>query len=73
VEELREFVEAGCCGTAAIITPVKSISWRNEVIQYLADGEVCGPITKKLYDYLTGIQHGEIEDKYGWTREIDVD
>jgi branched-chain amino acid aminotransferase len=73
VEELREFVEAGCCGTAAIITPVKSITWRNEVIQYLADGEVCGPITKKLYDYLTGIQHGEIEDKYGWTHEIDVD
>jgi branched-chain amino acid aminotransferase len=73
VEELLEFTETGCCGTAAIITPVESITWKGEVIQYLQPGEVCGPISKKLYDYLTGLQCGDVEDKYGWVREINVD
>jgi branched-chain amino acid aminotransferase len=72
VEELLEFAETGCCGTAAIITPVEAIGWRNEMIQYLKEGEVCGPQSRKLYDMLTGIQAGDIEDKYGWVREIDL-
>jgi branched-chain amino acid aminotransferase len=72
VEELPELAEAGCCGTAAIITPVESIAWRGKVIRYLETGEVCGPVSKKLYDTLTGLQCGDIEDKYGWIRKIDV-
>jgi branched-chain amino acid aminotransferase len=72
VEELRDFVETGCCGTAAIITPVKAILFRGEEINYLEDGVDCGPVSKKLYDRLTGIQCGDVEDKYGWVREIDV-
>ena len=71
VEELTEFTETGCCGTAAIITPVSSITWKGEVIKYLEPGEVCGPVSKKLYDTLTGLQCGDVEDKYGWVREID--
>jgi branched-chain amino acid aminotransferase len=73
VEELFDFTETGCCGTAAIITPVEAISFRNELIRYLEPGEVCGPVSRKLYDQLTGIQCGDIEDKYGWVREIDLD
>lgn len=72
VGELTGFVETGCCGTAAIITPVESITWKGEVIQYLKPGEVCGAVSKKLYDHLTGLQCGDVEDTYGWTREIDV-
>jgi len=29
-----------------------------------------GELTQKLYDYLTGIQWGRVEDKYGWTRLV---
>jgi branched-chain amino acid aminotransferase len=72
VEELTNMAETGCCGTAAIITPVESITWKGEVIKYLEPGEVCGPVSKKLYDTLTGIQSGDVEDKYGWMRKIDV-
>lgn len=72
VEELTDFTETGCCGTAAIITPVESITWKGEVIRYLEPGEVCGPVSKKLYDTLTGLQCGDVADKYGWVREIDV-
>jgi len=72
VMELADFAEAGCVGTAAIITPVQSIHYRDHVWVYTGADEV-GPITKKLYDTLTGIQTGDLEDKYGWTREISVD
>ena len=72
VEELPGLAETGCCGTAAIITPVESIMWKGEVIRYLQPGEVCGPVSRKLYDTLTGLQCGDVEDKYGWGRVIDV-
>lgn len=73
VEELPEFAETGCCGTAAIITPVEVISWRGEEIRYLEPGQVCGPVSRKLYDTLTGLQCGDVEDRYGWVREIPMD
>ncbi len=71
VEELREFVEAGACGTAAIITPVESITLRGEEIVYLADGKP-GPHCTALYNALTGLQFGDLPDKYGWVREIEI-
>ncbi len=69
VNELSYFKEAGCCGTAAVITPVKSITYRDQVITYCETDEV-GPVSMKLYNNLTSIQSGLLEDKYGWTREI---
>ena len=69
VNEIFYLKEAGCCGTAAVITPVKSITYRERVVTYCETDEV-GPVSKKLYDTLTGIQNGSIEDKYGWTAEI---
>jgi branched-chain amino acid aminotransferase len=71
LEELRDFVEAGACGTAAVITPIESINLRGEEIVYLADGKP-GPHCTALYKALTGIQFGELPDKHGWTEEIDV-
>lgn len=71
VEELRDFVEAGACGTAAIITPIQSITFRGEETVYLPDGKP-GPRCTELYRALTGIQLGETEDKHGWTEEISL-
>lgn len=72
VEEIFDFKEAGCCGTAAVITPVKSITYRDKTVTY-CEGDEPGPISQKLYNKLTGIQLGEEEDKYGWNREIPLE
>lgn len=72
VEELFEFAEAGAVGTAAIIAPVERINYRGKDIVYL-DGQDIGPQSKKLYDRLTGIQCGDVEDTHGWTRAVPLD
>jgi branched-chain amino acid aminotransferase len=72
IEEIFDLKEAGCCGTAAIITPIKSISYGDRTVTYTDDDEI-GPISKQLYDKLTSIQQGISEDKYGWVREIPLD
>ena len=69
VEEIFGFVDAGCCGTAAIITPVGSITWRDRKVVY-AEGDVAGEHCTKLYDRLVGIQLGDVEDKHGWIRTV---
>lgn len=69
VEEIFTFKEAGCCGTAAVITPVKSITYRDKTVTYAQNDQV-GEICQTLYDTLTGIQLGDREDKYGWNHEI---
>lgn len=70
VEELAEFEEAGACGTAAIITPIKSIQDRETKKVYtFGDGEP-GPISTKLYKRLQGIQYGIEPDKFGWVEEV---
>ena len=72
VDELPDFVEFGACGTAAVITPVGEIQNGGRVIRYGKPGEI-GPISKQLYDRLTGIQSGDLEDPHGWTHEIKID
>ncbi len=71
VEEIFGFTEAGCCGTAAVITPVRSITYRDKKASY-TDTEP-GPVAQKLYNKLTAIQLGDEEDKYGWNMEVRVD
>ena len=51
-------------GTAAVVSPVKELKWKDEVA-YISDGKI-GPLTQKLYDTLTGIQWGKLEDTKGW-------
>ena len=53
------------CGTAAVVSPVKELKWKDEVA-YIGDGQI-GELTQKLYDTLTGIQWGKVEDTKGWT------
>ncbi len=71
ISELGEFVEAGACGTAAVITPIERITVRGEDIVYLRDGKP-GPHCTKLYQALTSIQFGDAEDKFGWVEEIKI-
>lgn len=66
VEELATFEEAGACGTAAIISPIKKIVDRESKKEYTY-GDIAGPYSTKLYITLRSIQEGEIEDKFGWT------
>ena len=55
-------------GTAAVISPVGELRYKDDVIT-INDFKI-GELTQKLYDTLTGIQWGKLEDKYGWTVEV---
>ena len=69
IEESRDFSEAGCCGTAAVITPIGSITWRDEKIVYCPQG-IAGPVLTELYARLTAIQNGDAPDTYDWLRVV---
>lgn len=69
-EELKDFAECGLCGTAAVISPVGKIVDHGEEICLPSGMEDMGPVTKKLYETLTGIQMGRIEAPRGWIKEI---
>ncbi len=69
-EELSEFVECGLCGTAAVISPVGKVVDHGKEIVFADSATEMGPITKKLYDTLTGIQMGRLEAPEGWIYEI---
>ncbi len=56
--------EAFGSGTAAVVTPVGKLCFKDEVVT-LGDGGV-GKVTQKLYDTLTGIQTGKVKDEFGW-------
>ncbi len=63
-----KITEAFGSGTAAVISPVGVLAYKDEVYT-VGDGGV-GPITQQLYDTLTGIQTGKIPDTFGWVRKI---
>jgi branched-chain amino acid aminotransferase len=69
IDKLDEFKEAGACGTAAVITPIGGIEYKEKLHVFYSEKEV-GPITKKLYDTLYGIQFGEVEAPKGWIIEV---
>ncbi len=70
IDNIDEFKEAGACGTAAVITPIGGIEYKNKLHVFHSTTEV-GPITKKLYDTLYGIQFGDIEAPKGWIFKIE--
>jgi branched-chain amino acid aminotransferase len=51
-------------GTAAVISPVSHLAWKDDVIT-IGDGGV-GPVAQKLYKAITDIQYGRAEDPFGW-------
>ncbi|NLM50993.1 MAG: branched-chain amino acid aminotransferase [Clostridiaceae bacterium] len=63
-----ELKEAFGTGTAAVISPVGELNWDDNVIS-ISNGKI-GRISQKLYDLLTGIQTGKIDDPFGWTIKI---
>ena len=69
-DEVKDFAECGLCGTAAVISPVGKIVDHGKEICFPSGMDEMGPITKKLYDTLTGIQMGRIEAPKGWIHEI---
>ncbi len=56
-------------GTAAVISPVGSLMYEQEVVT--VNNFEIGGLTQKLYDTLTGIQYGKLEDTFGWTIKVD--
>ena len=69
-DEVKDFAECGLCGTAAVISPVGKIVNKDQEIVFPSGMEEMGPITKKLYETLTGIQMGRIEAPEGWIVEV---
>lgn len=69
VDQLDQFAEAGACGTAAVITPIGSITVGDKKYVFHSENET-GPITQRLYNELTGIQYGDIEAPEGWIQKV---
>ena len=69
-DEVKDFAEAGLCGTAAVISPIGKIVDHGKEICFPSGMEEMGPYTKKLRETLTGIQMGEIEGPEGWVHKI---
>ena len=69
VDRLDEFAEAGACGTAAIISPIAGIQNGDDYHVFYSETEV-GPVTRRLYDELVGIQYGDVESPEGWIQKV---
>ena len=65
-----ESEEAFCCGTAAVISPIGSIQRGDLRRTYGTDSSTIGPVTRRLYDELTGIQEERIPDRLGWIHPV---
>jgi branched-chain amino acid aminotransferase len=61
--------EVFASGTAAVISPVGELGWKDREI-VINDGKI-GTLSQKLYDMLSGIQLGKLEDKFEWTVEVE--
>ena len=70
INELDQFAEAGACGTAAVISPIGGIQYGDDFHVFYSETDV-GPITKRLYEELTGIQFGDVEAPKGWIVKVD--
>ncbi len=60
--------EAFGTGTAAVISPIGELNYKGEIIKI--NNFKTGEITQRLYDTLTGIQWGKLEDTFHWTYEV---
>ncbi len=60
--------EAWGCGTAAVVSPIGELCHKD--VKYAINENKIGALTQHLYDTLTGIQWGKIEDKYNWVKKL---
>ncbi|AVK60826.1 branched chain amino acid aminotransferase [Lactobacillus sp. CBA3605] len=72
INDLDRFAEAGACGTAAVISPIGGLEHQGKLHVFYSETEV-GPVTKKLYDELTGIQFGDRPAPAGWIQKVPLD
>ena len=72
IDQLDHLAEAGVCGTAAVISPIGGFQVGDEFHVFYSETEV-GPVTKKLYDELTGIQFGDRPAPEGWIVKVPLD
>lgn len=74
IDELVEAMESGTleeawgCGTAAVVSPIGQLFYNGKT--YTINNNEIGDVTQNLYNKLTGIQWGKIEDTYKWTVEV---
>lgn len=69
VSDLDQYGEAGACGTAAVVTPIGGIQNGDDFHVFYSESEV-GPITRRLYDELVGIQFGDKDAPEGWIVKV---
>lgn len=63
-----KLTEAFATGTAAVISPVGELCWKDEKVT-INQGEI-GELSQRIYDTLSGIQLGKLEDSFHWTVEV---
>jgi len=68
-DEIEEFVEIGACGTAAVITPISSITRGGKTLRFGSEDKP-GKTLQRLYDEIQGIQYGRIPDRFGWMMRV---
>ena len=68
VYQKGELEEVFGTGTAAVISPVGELRWEDQIMTI--NNFETGEFAKKLYDTITGIQYGKIEDRFGWIKEV---
>ena len=74
IDELIDALKAGKLeeawgtGTAAVVSPIGRLMY--DGVEYVVNEEKIGEVTQNLYDILTGIQWGRVEDKFGWIHRV---
>lgn len=66
--ERGELEEVFGAGTAAVISPVGQLTWNGRTIT--VNEQKIGQLSKRIYDAITGIQYGKLEDPFGWTVKV---
>ncbi len=61
-------IEAFGCGTAAVFSPIGKLGWGDKTIQ-IGGGKI-GELSQRVYDTITGIQNGRLDDPFGWVTEV---
>src|SRR5699024_4138247 len=68
VDESGKLEEAFGTGTAAVISPIGQLTFEGN--NYVINDAKTGSVAKKLYDTLTGIQYGHMEDPFNWITKV---
>ncbi len=74
IQEVADAYDAGKLdevfgtGTAAVISPVGKLKWGDKVMT-INDNKI-GEVSQRIYDTMTGIQYGKVEDKFNWIYKI---